>query len=1177
MNLTGYTDETGKTWNATYDATGNMLTRTDPLGRVETWTYDAFNNPLTSTDVTGVTTTFTYDTAGRVLTQARGGTSSSWAWNTDGTLASTTDALGHTTSYTYDVNGNRLSETTAGGAVTKWEYDTANRVSRMIPPRGNVEGALPASFDVQYRYDKAGNVLLVNAPGSQNTRYVYDDAGRLITETAADGGVTTYSYNQAGEVLTVTGPDGGVTSFTYSDRGEKLSQTDPVGAVTKWAYDAAGRMVSMIDPAGNVAGGIPADYTWAYGYDNLGRQTSVTDPLGRVTAREYDSIGRMVTETRPDGSTTTGYDPVLGERKVTTTDQAGRASVSTMSPEGWLVSSVDPKGNTTTYGYDAAGNRTTATAADGAVTTWTYDIENRVATVVSPRGNVAGANPVDYRTTYSYDLEGHQVTMTDPLGRSTTTTYDGAGRTDIVTDPAGKTVNYGYDTMGRVKQVNATGLGATKYVYASNGTLTSRTDALGKVTAYEYDLAHRLKKQTDPLGRFVTKDYDVNGRQISVVDGVANVAVNPALGTVTDALDRLGRVTARSYSDGTPAVMYTYDLAGRVGSVTDGTGVSTYTYDNVNRVVSVVNGAGVTMTYGYDANNNLTTMDDGQDSFTRTFDSRDRLLAVSDASGPVVSYSYDLDGNVTDTNWAGGVTQTRVIDRAGQLASLVNSTPTGLLRSYAYTRDNVGSPTKVTTTGPAGVIVGESQVFEYDGSGRLRKQCWTATISATANQSVWVYDALGRRTSEKVGSGLISTYAYDTADQLSSVTQGTVVKTFAYNGNGDQTLAAGVVSTFNAAHQTASVTTPSGTVSYGYDGSGNRTSSTVGGVTTRFDWDSVSGGLPVVTAESSGGVVKRKYAYGYDVARVTNGSTASTPLADPVGTVTHLVSKTGVVQAQYLTGPYGGDKQTVVTDPNVASNPIRYTGQYSDPTTGNVYLRARNYNPTIGGFTQTDPLEADVGSPFQSAYVYGNNNPLVYSDPSGLRAAKALGTLCGWLNGGPIGSAMPSAFALVIPLVPGTTKPRPLPPLPPDGGLFPPKPKPPAPPTPAPQPPAPAPQPPKPSPQPGPVPVTTKAPGGGSPVTTTIDPGDLDDFCTKCRTATKVLTQYRRLADDRGIRLSPDRLRKLNELRDSGAITSHDVPAGILRGRPPFPGEFSGWSLAEIRETCTAAGCRRLH
>ena len=36
-------------------------------------------------------------------------------------------------------------------------------------------------------------------------------------------------------------------------------------------------------------------------------------------------------------------------------------------------------------------------------------------------------------------------------------------------------------------------------------------------------------------------------------------------------------------------------------------------------------------------------------------------------------------------------------------------------------------------------------------------------------------------------------------------------------------------------------------------------------------------------------------------------------------------------------------------------------------------------------FTQTDPIQASVGQAYPSAYVYGNNNPLLFSDPTGLR------------------------------------------------------------------------------------------------------------------------------------------------------------------------------------------------
>jgi hypothetical protein len=47
-------------------------------------------------------------------------------------------------------------------------------------------------------------------------------------------------------------------------------------------------------------------------------------------------------------------------------------------------------------------------------------------------------------------------------------------------------------------------------------------------------------------------------------------------------------------------------------------------------------------------------------------------------------------------------------------------------------------------------------------------------------------------------------------------------------------------------------------------------------------------------------------------------------------------------------------------------------------------------------FTQTDPLAADLGSPYPSAYVYGNNNPVRFVDPTGLRGELA------FANGDPL-------------------------------------------------------------------------------------------------------------------------------------------------------------------------------
>ena len=60
-------------------------------------------------------------------------------------------------------------------------------------------------------------------------------------------------------------------------------------------------------------------------------------------------------------------------------------------------------------------------------------------------------------------------------------------------------------------------------------------------------------------------------------------------------------------------------------------------------------------------------------------------------------------------------------------------------------------------------------------------------------------------------------------------------------------------------------------------------------------------------------------------------------------------------------------------------NRILYAGQLYDQETGQYYLRARYYNPTIGRFSQEDTYWGDG----LNLYAYCANNPVRYFDPSG--------------------------------------------------------------------------------------------------------------------------------------------------------------------------------------------------
>ncbi len=60
---------------------------------------------------------------------------------------------------------------------------------------------------------------------------------------------------------------------------------------------------------------------------------------------------------------------------------------------------------------------------------------------------------------------------------------------------------------------------------------------------------------------------------------------------------------------------------------------------------------------------------------------------------------------------------------------------------------------------------------------------------------------------------------------------------------------------------------------------------------------------------------------------------------------------------------------------------LRFPGQYYDQDTRLNYNYYRDYNPETGRYMQSDPIGLYGGI---NTYVYANNNPLIYTDPTGL-------------------------------------------------------------------------------------------------------------------------------------------------------------------------------------------------
>lgn len=115
----------------TYDSRGNLLSATDPAGAVSL-TYDQFDRLTKSTDPFGNAVQYAYDLSGRrtSLTYPSGQTVN-YSYDNNDQLTEVKDWNNQATSLTYYPNGLLKEKKLANGITTQYNYDLANRLSRL--------------------------------------------------------------------------------------------------------------------------------------------------------------------------------------------------------------------------------------------------------------------------------------------------------------------------------------------------------------------------------------------------------------------------------------------------------------------------------------------------------------------------------------------------------------------------------------------------------------------------------------------------------------------------------------------------------------------------------------------------------------------------------------------------------------------------------------------------------------------------------------------------------------------------------------------------------------------------------------------------------------------------------------------------------------------------------------
>nr|WP_281381995.1 RHS repeat-associated core domain-containing protein [Nocardiopsis mwathae] len=651
--------------------------------------------------------------------------------------------------------------------------------------------------------------------------------------------------------------------------------------------------------------------------------------IDRQTETVYDGAGRAtdvihVARGTERWRTSTEH---LGDRTKVTVPDGGTGTTTITDARGRTAEVRRHHGTTPEGDYDA--------------TAYTYAKSDQIATVTDPGG---------YTWRYTYDLRGRKVKEDDPDAGTSTFTYDALDREVSGTDARGETVVQAYDALGRVterRDDSAEGALRAKWVYdtKAKGLLTSSTRYV-EGEAYTSEVV-RYDKLNRPLWERITVPAR-EGELAGTYNFSRHFKADGSVGGET--LPKVGGLDKE-------AIAYGYDDLGRPTEV-----------KGLSRIVTGVK---------YSKVGKLT-----QREFS--------LGAFAGGKKTWVTYDYDL-----------------TTDRLSE-ASVTPQAGSGSLSKQSYDYDDIGNILRISDEPTAEGLLKDVQCFTYDHQRRLT-DAWTPNADgetacegepstdelggAAPYWHSYAYDATGNRTEEvrhTDSGGIVRSYtapaegqgpAHGVAKVESSGGGETETSTYEYDvsgnmtrrvtGDKDQEL------TWDAEGELVKVKDGATETDYLYDADGDRLIRREGPVTTLY--------LPGTEVQWTAGddtvEATRFYQHGGETVAVKENSGKLHWLAsDHHGTGLLAVDAASGETVQRRFTAFGEERGSTGTWPSDKG----FVGGTKDESTGLAQLGARMYDATLGRFISVDPILDIHDAQQMNGYAYSNNNPVSWSDPSGL-------------------------------------------------------------------------------------------------------------------------------------------------------------------------------------------------
>lgn len=776
----------------------------------------------------------------------------------------------------------------------------------------------------------------------QNT---FNDLGQLTKkQRSADGTtVTLYelAYDDQGRLAGASTPDQGQWQYDYYSYTPKLmAVTDNLGVIAK--ISAVDEQTGLTKQVAKQRSKDHSD-TKNYQFDDFERLQAILDSQMAPLARYgYDyptrsQLGSIQTKNYFDSSSVhESYGIKAADGGTITTIEA----IGDKWQPGAILKMIPEQDSQEQWlsgpfsNIEAARNPATLLGAAHKIST---QMTAKDGTALASYATVASGIQKDTEMSYQVAAGSWLAKATTNGSRTTTTQRDSRGRIISYTDELGYNYQYRYDAAGRPRQITLPSGAQQNITYDGLGRIATVTRSGVGALYYRYNERNQVYQQ---------ELWDSSGTMALVKNF---------------SYDAKGRIVKVTHSQkGQADISYSYHYDGEVPEAA--------TISHQRGLLTSVMGQDFRKVYRYDSRGRKTT------ESIRFFNGhnleRQYSFYRNDALKTVATQLVSNDGKILDS-----------------IKKTMNYSPAGRLAS---------------------VTVNDTWVFSvsYDGFGRI-KAIASAGLSDTLTPS---YDSATFATNGQVRSTVGGLFSFgltkDKWDHIDgetySTAQGEVQKSYAYNARGHLT----------------------GSGPHRYD----------------YDADGLIRSAGKVTADSFGRLSsagQRQMAYGPDgqLRQVVAGDATVTYSYDENH---QLISRRGGGEARYfyegtrirgdaikedleIAGFYlgyvtKGDFTPVFTDPRGTpvvpdyspfglrqnytelSENIDYARFGRDPVSGLVRMGVRHYAPELGRFTTPDLLflqnptlclENPVGC---NLYSYGRNNPLSFTDPTGLCARGGCGT-----------------------------------------------------------------------------------------------------------------------------------------------------------------------------------------